>query len=281
MKSSVLSPFFLHGSAGNLFTLFFSSGEKAAPAEHFILFFPPFTEELNKSRRMISQQSRKFAEMGYGVLVVDYYGTGDSEGDFGDATWDIWQRDLTLIAAWLDEQGAKQVTLWGLRFGALLAMHSIPLFQEKLSRILLWQPVIRGDLMMTQFLRLRLAADMIGAGNKVTVRDLRDQLNEGSNVEVAGYELSPNLVAGIDGLGLLNLEARGLPPVEWFEVVSTEEQSISPASQKVLDAWGELGMKVNIQTVVGEPFWVTPEITVLPALLERTSDILQEAGCDC
>ena len=280
MKSSVLSPSFLGGSTGHLFSLFYRPGEETAP-EHFILFFPPFTEELNKSRRMISLQARKFAAMGYGVLVVDYYGTGDSEGQFSEATWDIWQRDLSIIATWLEEQGAQHITLWGLRFGALLAMHSIPLFQEKLSRILLWQPVIRGELMMSQFLRLRLAADMIGAGNaagggNVTVRDLREQLANGNSVEVAGYELTPNLVAGIDGLNLLNLGASDLPPVEWFEVVSSVEQSISPVSQKVLDAWGESGMQVNTQTVVGQAFWTTPEITILPALLEKTTDTLQE-----
>lgn len=280
MKSSVLSPAFLRGSAGNLFSLFFSPGQQAPP-EHFILFFPPFAEELNKSRRMISLQARKFAAMGYGVLVVDYFGTGDSEGQSGEARWDTWQRDLSVIATWLEERGAQQITLWGLRFGAMLAMHSIPLFQEKLGRILLWQPVIRGELMMSQFLRLRLAADMIGAGdgsggNKVTVRDLREQLANGQSVEVAGYELAPNLVAGVDNLNLLTLGASDLPPVEWFEVISSEEQSMSPASQKVLVAWEELGIKVNAETVVGESFWTTSEITTIPALLEKTTDTLQK-----
>ena len=102
MKSSVLSPFFLPGSTGNLFSLYFSLGQEQRP-EHFILFFPPFAEELNKSRRMISLQARKFAAMGYGVLVVDYYGTGDSEGDSGDATWEVWQKDIEAIAAWLEQ----------------------------------------------------------------------------------------------------------------------------------------------------------------------------------
>lgn len=214
--------------------------------------------------------------MGYGVLVVDYYGTGDSEGDFADATWPIWQQDISVAAEWLVEQGAKRVSLWGLRCGALLAMHSAPLFGDKLDRVLLWQPVIRGDQLMTQFLRLRLAADMIGAGNKVTVRELRDQLAAGSSVEVAGYILAPGLVEGIDGLKLQDLGATELPPVEWLEVVSSEGQTVGPASQKVLDTWHGLGMRVNVHTVVGEPFWVTPEITSVPRLLEQTSGILQE-----
>ena len=278
MKPPVLSPFFLEGSVGKLFSLYFDPGRGQRP-EHYILFFPPFAEELNKSRRMITLQARRFAAMGYGVLVVDYYGTGDSEGDFGSATWRIWQDDIEMAAAWLEQQGAKCISLWALRFGALMAMSSVALFKGKLDQILLWQPVIRGDQMMTQFLRLRLAADMIGAGSKVTVRDLRGQLTAGRSVEVAGYVLSPGLVEGIDALKLQNLGIGESSPIEWLEVVGSEEQSLGPASQKVLDAWCGQGMQVNTRTLVGEPFWVTPEITCLPSLLERTSDILREAVC--
>ncbi|MDT8383066.1 MAG: hydrolase 2, exosortase A system-associated [Gammaproteobacteria bacterium] len=278
MKAAVLSPFFLPGSAGQLFSLYFRPGQEGHP-EHFILLFPPFAEELNKARRMLSLQARKFAAMGYGVLLVDYYGTGDSAGNFGDATWAIWQEDLGAIVAWLEQAGAKQVSLWGLRLGAMVAMHSLPRLRDRLgdrlNRILLWQPSLRGDQLMTQFLRLRLAADMIGAGSKVTVQDLRDQLAAGGHVEVAGYELSPGLVEGLDSLNMLNLGAAESPPVEWFEVVSSEDQPLSPASQKVLGAWRDAGMQVSTHTAMGEPFWVTPEITVLPALLEKTSALMQ------
>ncbi len=274
-----MSPFFLPGSAGNLFSLFYSPLQKTPP-EHFILFFPPFAEEVNKCRHMVSLQAKRFAAMGYGVLVVDLFGTGDSEGDFGDATWDIWLKDFENIALWLEQQQAKRITLWGLRFGALLAMRLMSLFEDKLDRIILWQPVMRGDQMMTQFLRLRMAADMIGSGEKITVRDLRNQLADGNSVEVAGYELSPKLIDGIDSLRLLNLGTSESPPVDWFEVVNSEGLEISPASQKVLDGWHELGMQPNTHRVVGESFWMTPEITLLPALLERTSEILQEADCE-
>jgi len=271
VSQSVLSPFFLSGSRAKLFSLYTAPAQKPLP-EHFIVFFPPFAEENNKSRRMVSLQAKKFAAIGYGVLMVDPFGTGDSEGNFGDASWNIWQQDVECIRQWLDQQGAKQITLWGLRFGALFALHMVSVFSDVLDRLLLWQPVIRGELMMSQFLRLRMAADMIGSGEKVTVRDLRRQLESGKQIEVAGYELSPQLVAGIDKLNLLNMKFESLPAIDWFEILASEEQNLSPISQKVLDAWDN--DKLQVHTVIGEPFWVTPEITTLPVLLEKTTACL-------
>lgn len=273
MGRPVLLPFFLPGSAGKLFSLYFSPPHLMAP-EHFILLFPAFAEENNKSRRMTALQAKNFAAQGYGVLMVDPYGTGDSEGNLGDASWSIWCQDVEFIREWLEQRGAKNISLWGLRFGALFAMHVAPSFGDKLDRLLLWQPVIRGELMMTQFLRLRLASDMIGSGEKVTVRSLRDQLANGDKVEVAGYELSQNLVAGIDSLNMLDMVVDGLPAIDWVEVLASEDQTLSPISQKVLNAWGKENLQVH--TVVGESFWTTPEIATLPALLEQTTACLRE-----
>ena len=50
-----------------------------------VLYCPPFAEEMNKSRRMAALQARAFAKAGYGVLLLDLYGCGDSSGDFSDA----------------------------------------------------------------------------------------------------------------------------------------------------------------------------------------------------
>ncbi len=54
------------------------------------------------------------------------------------------------------------VSLWGLRLGALLALDfAREISKKKLDRFILWQPVISGDSFLTQFLRLRLANEML------------------------------------------------------------------------------------------------------------------------
>ena len=87
-----MQPFFLEGRGGPLFALYHPplAGEPRAIVVHC----PAFAEEMNKSRRMVALQARAFVEQGLGTLVFDLFGTGDSAGDFGDATWDGWLADV-------------------------------------------------------------------------------------------------------------------------------------------------------------------------------------------
>src|SRR3989344_998874 len=132
-----------------------------------VIFLPPFAEEMNKSRRMISRQARRLAEVGFGVLVLDLYGTGESQGDFGEARWSIWKNDVAVAHAWLQQRGPTLISVVGLRLGALLAMDLAQQQDNFFERLVLWQPVLNGASMINQFLRLRLSAGlMLGAGGK-------------------------------------------------------------------------------------------------------------------
>ena len=75
-------PFFLDRASGSLFAIHHRAG--AAPCGT-VLFIPPFAEEMNRARRMVALQARDLAAAGWDVLQLDLFGTGDSQGDFGDA----------------------------------------------------------------------------------------------------------------------------------------------------------------------------------------------------
>ena len=62
----VYNPFFLPGQSGKLFALHMKPSVSASPP-HGVLFFPPFAEEMNKSRRMVSLQARRMVASGYQV----------------------------------------------------------------------------------------------------------------------------------------------------------------------------------------------------------------------
>ncbi len=218
-------------------------------------------------------QARRLAGRGWAVLLLDPFGTGDSAGSFHEARWEIWLADAGRGADWLAERWpGRPVSLWGLRLGALLACSLAATAPRRFARLLLWQPVVRGDQFVTQFLRLRVAAAM-AAGEKESGQDLKARLAEGEILEVAGYELAPELVAGIEALRLEGLLA-GLPGcrVDWLELSSPgSESALSPASRRVLESLpAEGGPEVTSQAVSGEPFWTIQEITLAPALLDAT-----------
>lgn len=261
-------PFYLRGSCGELFALHYPSAraELRLPG---ILLAPPFAEELNRARRMIALQARAFSRLGYDVLIVDLYGTGDSAGDFSDARWEIWLADLAAGAAWLRERG-NQVIFWGLRLGAMLAVEAA--HAEPGSDLLLWQPVVSGRSYLSQFLRIRLAAGLTAPearGESTTT--LRERLAAGEVLEVAGYGIAPELAGAIE-----TRELAALPPpagcrVHWYEISSELNGALLPASSRTVEAWRTARLEVDARCVGGEQFWATQEITISQPLLDATT----------
>src|SRR3954447_18891885 len=141
-------PFFLRTATGKRFCLYHAPGSGRECLGVFI-YIHPFGDEMNKSRRMAAVQARAFAEAGFGVLQIDLYGCGDSDGEFSDARWDIWKQDLAVARTWLTERVAAPISLWGLRLGALLALDFARGTSIKIAQILLWQPVLSGDSFLT------------------------------------------------------------------------------------------------------------------------------------
>ena len=270
-------PFFIQGTTGNLFAMYHPARRETARRRD-VIFLPPFAEEMNKSRRMLALQARRLAEAGFGVLLLDLYGTGESQGDFGQARWSIWLDDIVAARAWLQREGATQVSALGLRLGALLALDLARQQKNIFERLVFWQPVMNGENMINQFLRLRLAADMIsGAEERESTQSLRKIMAGGRSIEVGGYELTPELVTAIDALHGEQMPGNDCPPVSWLELAPDEGRSLSPASLKVIERWRKAGIHVKTKQVVGPPFWSSAEIAEAPLLLQATTQIFQEA----
>lgn len=259
-------PFFLPAGGGERFCIFHRAS--GVPLGH-VLYVHPFAEEMNKSRRMAALQARAFCARGYNVLQMDLLGCGDSSGDFGEARWALWKDDVRTAHRWLRRYAEAPVHLWGLRVGALLAADCAREEHKSFASLLMWQPVISGAQFMTQFLRLRLGSEMLsGAAPGAGTEELRAQLTAGKALEIAGYELAPELASAIERLALAGLAPMNVP-ARWFEV--NAEATPSPALQRAAQAWSAAGAEVHMHAVRGEPFWSTVEITECAELIAATS----------
>jgi exosortase A-associated hydrolase 2 len=263
--------------SGQRFCLFYPS--QGDSVRGLVLYIHPFAEEMNKARRMAALQARALAQAGYAVLQIDLLGCGDSSGDFGDATWQSWVSDVVEGCYWLRNQSntpgadSDQVPLWlwGLRAGCLLAVEAASQLGEPCN-FLFWHPPSAGKPLLQQFLRLKVAGDMLGGQAKGVMEGMRQQLADGVAVEIAGYMLSPGLASGLEQAALLPPADQGLAQrVEWFEMSTREDASLSPISAKTIAQWQQAGFAVNSHIVQGPAFWKTTEIEDAPALLAATT----------
>jgi len=269
--SARLHPFFLDSPEGRLFAVHHRPASQVAERGH-VLCVPPFNEEMNRCRSMVTLQARALAEAGFGTLVIDLHGTGDSAGDFADARWDTWLRNLSQAKAWLDAQAGGCVGLLGIRLGAVLAAQFHAACADPRIALALWQPVPDGKVHLTQFMRVKIAAQMDRTDlPKETTGGMRATLATGAPVEIAGYALHPELAAAIDAA---RLTAHALPdgtPVLWLENVSPDQPTLSPGSQTVLAKWPGPQAICQAQTFTGPAFWQVHERVVAPQAIELTT----------
>jgi exosortase A-associated hydrolase 1/exosortase A-associated hydrolase 2 len=271
-------PFFLETADGPRFCLFHPP---AGACRGALVYLHPFAEELNRTRRMAATGARRLAAQGVAVLQIDLHGCGDSAGDFGDASWESWKRDVAAACAWLRVRAGCPVGLWGLRLGALLALDCARDPAIAPERLLLWQPVTNGANYLTQFLRLRLAGDLLQEKGPDKAQQkaggtegMRGALRAGDSLEVAGYRLAPALALPIDALDGAKL-APGCP-VHWCELTAAPDRPLPPAAARVAAAWREQGTRVDVHLAQGPQFWATPEIEEAPALVETTAALWEE-----
>lgn len=261
----MVSGHYISSGAGRIFLTIWGD----ASSSRVILCLPPLFEEMNLSRAVIAKQAQYFAGHGLTTCLLDYYGTGDSEGEIGEASVEIWLEDILTTLRWLQSRGVDTISLWGVRFGGLMQLR----FQEQLhatlpvSRQLLWRPVLNGELLVKQFLRLKhLGAVLKGGGEKT---DWRQRVREGEAVEVAGYGVSEPLLRSIEPLQAADGAQPG-SPVAWMELAAPQ---VTPLSRRVLDRWPPELFAASAEDVT--PFWQTPEIFSVPELYPRSLAMLQ------
>jgi exosortase A-associated hydrolase 2 len=260
---------FLPGRHGRLFCLERPAAGGLA-GNDCVLVLPAFAEEMNKTRRMLCLLGDALQARGVSLFVPDLHGTGDSEGDFGDARFATWCDDLRDCLACLRDAGIARVHVLALRTGALLlgALQDAPL---PLGRLLLWQPVSSGRQYVNQFLRLRLAGNLI-AGNATDTgtAGLREELRQQGSLEIAGYRCREELLAAIESLELKDLPVAAFDSVACFELGLEDAARPSPAMGRVLERWSAAGMAIEARTLAGDPFWATTEIATVPGLVDAT-----------
>lgn len=253
--------FFLPTRSGSLFCLYHSP--KGPVQRGQVLHLHPFAEELNTCRRISAQFARALAAAGYAVLQFDMYGCGDSEGDFGDATWTTWLNNAHDALDELNRRAgepteAAPLWMWGVRSGALLSANMLA-GMDTPCHLLWWQPVVSGSQVLQQWLRLDAAREWLSKDKErmEAAPTLSEQLNRGQDVHVAGYRITPEMAR--------ELNTRHMTP---FPPLSTAQPTKlvcvelcaspsppSPGITRQTNIWQAAGWHPHVQSVTCSAFW--------------------------
>lgn len=259
---------YIRGGAGKLFALHYAPPNITDKSE-CIVVAASFAEEMNRCRYMSTMFAQQISQFDFGFLSVDAYGTGDSEGEYKDSSWNQSCQDLQTAITYAGTLGYQKVSILGVRLGALQAMQAAGT-TECLQRLIFWQPVINGQAALTQFLRIRIAASMQRGEQQETIQELESLINNGRHISVSGYDVGPDLFKGIKAAKFDSFINSLAVPVGWFTVIASSDRKTPKGDMMMIEKLRQHDIRVDHQEIIGPPFWLAHERTLVPELVEAT-----------
>lgn len=158
-----------------------------------ILICYPTGREYMRCHRALVKLCDKFAEAGFHSLRFDYYGTGDSAGEYGDGDLTEWVANAKLAADELREiSGAQKISLLGVRLGAAVAFGLLQ-SENDLEAAVFWDPVTDGEQFLQRLTSMHL--EFVTDTNRFPA--LGAQTRNVSGDEYLGMVYSPELKKSI------------------------------------------------------------------------------------
>ncbi len=260
-----LEPVFLDGfQQGRRFALWILP-PTGMTARGSLLCVQPFAEEANRSRRVLVAQACRLALSGWTTLLLDPYGTGDSDGASADATLALWRSDLLRASHLVRERSAGPFVLWGVRAGALLATELSLAMDQLVAGILLWQPPVTGAEIVDPLLE-RSDAESAEKGE--------------THLNLAGHCLRRDLVDELRGLTMqpaMQGEHSAPCPVLVLGIRRIHESGApSPKPLALItEHWLEAGFLAGLRVVQAEPFWFSLKPSTPLAVFDATETFLE------
>jgi len=163
-----------------------------------VLLCSPIGHEYISTHWAIRRLCASLSDAGFHVFKFDYFGTGDSAGDFGECSTAQWVSDIqTAATELLDISGNRNILLLGLRFGATLAAMAAQ--KVKPNALVLWDPVTDGECYIQELREIHRAR---AATYSVWQENLGYKIEE--YTELMGFPFSPALLESLSNVNLID-----------------------------------------------------------------------------
>jgi hypothetical protein len=159
-----------------------------------VLLVGPFASERHFSYRPWVRWARYLSARRIEVVRYDYRGVGESTGAFEKLSFENWSEDVQLLAEWIASRSPSvPLMLHGLEVGAILAAR---LFDQGTGdALLLWSPPANANQALRSSLLHWAGLGQLNESpeNRRSAAEYIRHLEQGSSVEVQGYEWSSRL----------------------------------------------------------------------------------------
>lgn len=218
----------------------------------------PIGQEYIRIHRVFSQLANTLSLAGFPVLRFDYFGTGDSAGEFEHATPAQWITDINSAVEELrNRSSCRKVHLVGYRLGASFAtLHALQ--QGDISRLVLLKPVING----TEYWKEILQAHQNWIKGAYAV-----EKDTGNCVPVAGFPFSPAMQEGIAQIGLLDMQK-----VPSDAILAIEEENPPSSFQQFCDLQKQFdSSQMAVVRIANDAMWLKQIRAIRKWLVEASA----------
>ena len=173
----------------NIFTVLHTPENKTN--KKGILFIHPYAEEKQRIDRIIVHFARILCTKGYSVMRFDFYGCGDSEGNFEELTFESQISDIQSISnIFIRDTGIEEISLFGVRLGASIALQYSEI-DKNIANLILWSPIINGAGYAGTLFRNKIFASFT-ENKKISKEQILDKLHSDGRVDIDGYYFTKN-----------------------------------------------------------------------------------------
>lgn len=215
----------------------------ARDRRHGIIMCMPLGQEYVRSHRSFRQLAVNLAAAGFHVLRFDYYGAGDSSGNYEDGNVQQWLDDIdTAIGELKDYGDIRTISAVGLRMGATLAL----LYgsqRKKLHRLVMWDPVINGRNYLSE------VSEMHEDWLKDLLPQPPEDIVQNGGQEVLGFPLSTQMAGSIADIDILDVTAM---PAEGVLIIESEDHE---NNTRLAQRFRQQGVSCNKETIPGSRVW--------------------------
>jgi len=256
--ASSIEAFFFGDPAAQLFACHHppSNGD----SDDGVVLCYPMGHEYIRTHRLYRFLARRLADAGFHVLRFDYFGTGDSAGEFAEARLERWVGDAAAALAELRHRfSVRHIYVGGLRLGAAVGWLA-GIEHGGVDGLVLWDPVTTGPEYLDDIIAHENQRRQLSSG-----RDLGDDRGSRRPREIVGFPMTEALYGDLVALDLFGVTR---VPASRALLVDSSDDSIQEKLRAHLEG---TGADVRYEHMPHPKTWTQdPYKTVVPSKIIDT-----------